>query len=144
MTSSSSACVNGSEGVGAIAVGRPLPKELLTQELSGRYLARYIGDAQPFEGFRFDTPPLVAVLDGGPFSQHVEKEGVVEPDANPHRAAAAKAAQEGAKVRAILVHGPGPATAAGVAVGTSAEALRTAYADLAVHAVPPNAGGSFC
>jgi hypothetical protein len=129
--------------VGAIAVGQPLPKHLLDEPLEARYVARYIGDAQPYEGFRFDTPPLTVFVEGGPFAKKAAEEPV-EPDPAPYRAAGAKAAQAGAKVRAVLIHGPGPATAAGVGVGSALPALKAAYPDLALRPVPPTLGGDEC
>jgi hypothetical protein len=55
-----------------------------------------------------------------------------------------KALREGARVRAVLVHGPGPVTGAGVGVGSRLEALKAAYPDLDLHPVPPTLGGDEC
>lgn len=144
MTSPTHAWVIRSDGVGAITLGRPLPEVIITQGLETRYIVRYVADAQPFEGFRFDAPPLTVLVDGGPFSQQVEAEGVIEPTAERYRMAAAKVARDGAKARAILVHGPGPVTNAGVGVGSRIQALGSAYPDLALHPVPPTLGGDEC
>ena len=133
----------GTGAVGAVALGRPLPKELLGEGLEARYIARYYGDAQPLEGFRLDAPPLTVVIEGGPFAKKAAEEPV-EPTPDPYRADGAKAAREGAKVRAVLVHGPGPVTAAGVGVGTALPALKAAYPDLALRPVPQTLGGDEC
>lgn len=133
----------GSEGVGAVALGKPLPKDLLGEGLEARYVARYIGDAQPFEGLRFDQPPLTAVFDGGPFARKAAEEAI-EPSPEPFRAAGAQAARGGVRVRAVLIHGAGPKTAAGLGVGAALSALRAAYPDLAVRQVPATLGGDEC
>lgn len=133
-----------SDGVGRVRIGEALPKDVLGADLEARYLARYVADAQPFEGFALESPPLTVLIEGGPFARKVEQEGPVEPVADPYRAAGAKAAREGAKVRAVLVRGAGPATAAGVGVGSKLAALKAAYADLKVHPVPPTLGGDEC
>lgn len=133
-----------SDGVGPVHLGRPLPGELLAGDLAARYLLRYVADAQPLEGFRFDAPPLVAAIAGGPFARKVEAEGAIEPAADAYRTAAEKAARDGARVHLLMVHGAGPKTRAGVGVGSSLPALRAAYPDLALQPVPPTLGGDEC
>ena len=140
MTAAANQWVIGSDGVGAIHLGGPVPRELLTPDLDARYVARYIADGQPFEGYRLETPPLTVALDGGPFAKWAEKEAADKVNPDQFRAAAGKAARAGAKVRMIVVHGPGPATAAGIGVGSDLQALKAAYADIKVRSVPGTFG----
>lgn len=140
MTAAPNQWVIGSEGVGPIQLGGPLPRELLTPDLDSRYVARYIADGQPFEGYRLEQPPLTVAIEGGPFAKWAEKEPADKVNPDPFRAAAGKAARAGARVRMIVVHGPGPATPAGIGVGSDLQALKAAYADIKVRSVPGTFG----
>jgi hypothetical protein len=130
----------GSDGVGAIKLGGPVPQALLGKDLDTRYVARYIADGQPFEGYRFDTPPLTLTIEGGPFAKWAVKEAVDKVDPDKFRAAAGKAVRAGAKVKMIVVEGQGPATAAGIGVGSDLAALRAAYPDIKVRSSPGTFG----
>ena len=55
--------------VGVLQLGQPVPAALVTDDLAAHYLARYIADAQPLDGFRLDEPPLTIVLATGPFAE---------------------------------------------------------------------------
>lgn len=123
--------------VGPIALGQPLPAALLTDDLARRYVAAYIADGVAMEGFRFDVPPLTAMIEGGPFTA-LDRVGVDgPPPVDQLRVRGAAAGKAGAKVTMILVHGAGPVTAAGVGVGADLPALRAAYADLRLYPRPP-------
>ncbi len=128
-----------SGAVGCIELGKPLPELLLPADLERHYVARLVADAQPFEGFRFDDPPLVAGIAGGPFAA---SEG--EAPVDSCRAPATAAARGGATVSVIRVHGRGPVTAAGAGVGSTLAELRAAYPDLSYGPVPPTLGADEC
>ncbi|MCS6911722.1 MAG: hypothetical protein RMK29_16025 [Myxococcales bacterium] len=140
MTAAANQWVIGSEGVGPIRLGGAVPQALLTADLDQHYVARYIADGQPFEGYRFEDPPLTVAIAGGPFARFSEKEAVDKVDPSRFRAAAGKQTRAGAKVQMIIVHGAGPATAAGIGVGSDLAALRTAYPDIKLHSVPETFG----
>lgn len=123
--------------VGALVLGQPLPPELATDELGARYVAAYIADGVPFDGFRFDDPPLTAAIADGPFAAQDRDGPGGPPVTEPLRAKAAVIARAGAKVTMVMIHGPGPATAAGVGVGADLAALTAAYPDLRLWPRPP-------
>ena len=128
-----------SGAVGSISLGKPLPEVLLTAGLEQRYVARFVADAQPFEGFRYDDPPLTAGIVDGPFAA---SDGELPIDLI--RSPAAAAARKGAAVSMIRVHGRGPTTEAGVGVGSTLARLRAAYPDLSHCTVPPTLGDDEC
>jgi hypothetical protein len=126
--------------VGSLEIGRPLPNSLLGGDLETFYAATLIADGIPWEGFRFDKPPLWVGIRGGPFA----KEASHDPDTERLKPLAAAAARAGAKIVDLRVHAPGPATAAGVGVGSTLPALRRAYPDLSLQPTPPTFGKDEC
>jgi hypothetical protein len=131
-----------SGAVGAIALGRPIPASLHDQ-LERTYVGEMIADGVPIDGFRLDDPPVLVVIEGGPF-EALTNEGNPVPPADQLRAKAATAARGGAPVARLFVHGPGPATAAGLGVGSDLAALRAAYPDIRTHVQPPTRRDDRC
>lgn len=131
--------------VGPVELGKKLPDVVLARDLEKLYLARYIADAQPIDAFQLDDPPLLIVLEGGPYSE-AAKEG--DPSAmsptDKYRGAAAKAARGGTPVRAVFVMGPGPTTEAGVGVGSTLDDLKRALPDIKLAPIPETFGKDMC
>ena len=131
--------------VGPVELGKALPAELLAGDLESRYLARYIADGQPVDGFQYDEPPVLVLVEDGPFSNRIEKTKKYEdPPVAELRGPGAKAARGGATVKTIMIMGAGPATEAGVGVGSTLEALKAAYADLRLWPFPETLGADMC
>jgi len=131
--------------VGTLELGKRMPDRFTaSKDLEAHYVARYVADAQPLEGFDYDDPPLTIALASGPFTDYVARGGTDEPQLRKLRGKASKAARRGALVKRILVRGPGPATEAGIGVGSKLDALRAAYPDLRVDPLPPTLGNDEC
>jgi len=131
--------------VGPIAVGAALPGVLLARDLAGRYLARYIADAQPVDGFEFSDPPVMVLIAGGPFAAACKAAGaVLAPQPDTRRDAGAEAARSGAVVDRIMVVGAGPATADGLGVGSSFDAIKAAHPDAHLGPRPETLGNDVC
>lgn len=105
--------------VGELALDAPIPAALLG---SARYVPGYIADAQPIDAFRWDDAGITAVVDGGPFSERVQRGETVEPEAEELRVPAVRHART-ARIRAIFVEGAGPTTPQGIGVGRPIAAL---------------------
>lgn len=130
--------------VGAIELGKPLPEALLTPDLEARYIARYFADAQPMEGFRYDDPPLTVVLESGPFAKYLDEvDEPREPPLDQLRGKAVEVARTIA-IKRVMIHGEGPATKAGAAVGRTLAALKSAYPDIKLSPLPETFGDDLC
>ncbi len=131
--------------VGPIALGAALPAALLKRDLGERYVARYIADAQPVDGFQFVDPPVLVLVDGGPFAAHAsQSEEASESPTDALREQGAEAARQGARVSWIMVTGPGPATADGLGVGSTFDAIEAAHPDARLSPRPPTLGNDTC
>jgi hypothetical protein len=125
-------------------VGQPLPASWIDDELAAHYVARYIADAQPMDGFRFDDPPLTIVLTTGPFADLDAKGVNPDPPIDKLRGKAVAAVKRGVTIRKVMIHGKGPATATGLGVGSALAQLQAAHADLRVGPIPPTLGNDEC
>jgi len=110
-------------------LGSPLPRALL-DGIAERYVAKYVADVQPFDGFRFDDPPAVVKLINGPFAQAEAKSSFVEsgpplPGSKTHRNLALLAAKMAEKMRVtwIEVSSELPQTSKGAHVGLMPDEL---------------------
>ena len=128
--------------VGALVLGQPIPASL-HGELERAYVAEMIADGVAIDGFRFEQPPVLAVVDGGPFAA-LDSAGEPAPPVDRLRATAAAAARAGAKVTRLFVDGAGPVTAAGVGVGSDLADLRAAYPDLRTYPQPSTRRDDCC
>jgi hypothetical protein len=107
-------------GVGDIRIGSPIPARHLADEADARrrYEIRWVADAQPFEAFRIDDPPVIAVIDDGPFETWAKDNvGPLEPGRFADEAIAF--AKAGAPVAWIVIEQKGPVTSTGIGVGSS-------------------------
>ncbi|HVV84510.1 MAG TPA: hypothetical protein VHE35_15685 [Kofleriaceae bacterium] len=133
-------------GVGALRLGQPVPAALVDRLAAGEgtYAAGYLADGVAFDGFRLDEPALTIVLSRGPFAERDRKGGAdgapPAPPIDGLRPRAVEAVREGATIRALMIHGRGPATAAGLGVGSTLAELEAALPGLRLQAVPPTVG----
>jgi hypothetical protein len=131
-------------GVGRIALGAALPKDLVPKDASKRYVGGYHADGQAHDGFRLDAPPVTVFLDRGPFQQAAQSAPVDASKAKSLAAKAVKVLRAGAKVTLVLAESAKVKTAAGQGVGSDLKALKAAYPDLQVARVPATFGGDEC
>lgn len=116
-----------SGGIGDIRVGRGIPARYLSDAADARrrYDIRWVADAQPFEAFRIDDPPVVACFEG-PFEQWAKDNvGELRPERFVDDAIAA--AKAGAPVTFIVIEKRGPVTESGIGVGSSWEDVQAAH-----------------
>jgi hypothetical protein len=128
--------------VGPIELGKPLPAVVLGRDLGPTYVARYVADGQAVDAFQLDDPPLLIILDKGPYSDAGGQDPTAMSPTDKYRAQAVEAAKRVA-VRAVLVTGPGPQVA-GVGVGSTLDELKRAFPDLELAPVPETLGKDRC
>lgn len=130
--------------VGPIELGKPLPDVLLARDLAASYTARYIADGQPLDGFRFDDPPLTLVIANGPFAALDATGHQGPPPVDTLREPGVAHARAGALVKAVMIHAAGPATQAGLGVGSTLADLEAGYGDVRLAPLPETLGGDLC
>jgi hypothetical protein len=101
--------------------------QLAGPELETRYAATYYADAQPLEGFVLYDPPVLALVQGGPFAPWARKNvgEPVPPDVKSNALLLARAGK--LSVQMLVVTDPRPKTAAGISVGADYPAFAKAY-----------------
>ena len=129
--------------VGPVTIGKPIPEKLLTRGIEERYIAGYFADAQPYEGFQLQYPPVTVLLDRGPFMQKA-KSSMANPAEKGLPQKALMTAKKGAKVKMIIVESKDVKTDAGVGIGSDLNALKSVYHDLKVNPVPTSFGNDEC
>ena len=123
----------------SVLLGAPLPASLLAG-IAEKYLATYVADAQPFEGFQWDDPPVIVKLSEGPWTQwnkHSSPEPL-EPGSKRHREFAEKAAKLAPKmvVRRIEIASEEPRTSEGARIGSTPEQIFRAHPTAKTFAMP--------
>ena len=116
------------QGVGAVAIGKPLPAALLGGNLEKHYVTTLYADAQPLEGFRLAEPALVAYVNGGPYHDFgMSSPGEALPDGMA--AEAVKLARAGKlTVKMLVITEPSLRTEKKIGVGSSFRDVMTRYA----------------
>lgn len=101
--------------------------QLAGPELESRYAASYYSDAQPLEGFVLYDPPVLALVQGGPFAPWGRK-NPGEPVPAELKANALLLARAGKlTVHMLVVTDPRPKTSAGISVGADYPSFAKAY-----------------
>lgn len=101
--------------------------QLAGPELESRYAASYYSDAQPLEGFVLYDPPVLALVQGGPFAPWGRR-NPGEPVPAELKANALLLARAGKlTVHMLVVTDPRPKTAAGISVGADYPTFAKAY-----------------
>jgi len=129
-------------GVGALTIGEAIPAGMELDPTT--YFATYVADGQPSEGFDLATPPLRAVIDGGPWVKFAANRELMEPPVDRFRDKAVTAAGKGATLRVLVIRSAELRTEAGVGVGSTLAQIEAAHGEPRVGAVPPTLGKDRC
>lgn len=123
----------------SVLLGARLPASLLAG-IAATYVATYVADAQPFEGFRWEDPPVVVTLSDGPWTQWNKKSAPepLQPGSKRHREFAEKAAKHAPNmiVRRIEIDSEEPRTREGAHIGSTPEEIRNAHPEAKTFAMP--------
>ncbi len=123
----------------SVLLGEHLPAALLVG-IADKYVATFVADAQPFEGFRFDDPPVTVKLADGPWAEWNKKASPepLVPGSKRYRDFAGRAAKLAPNmvVRMIEIASDLPRTEEGMHVGSTPEEIRRAYPQAKTFAVP--------
>lgn len=123
-------------GVGDVRIGQPIPKRYLedAQDPKGRYVIRWIADAQPFEAFRVGEPGRLAAFDG-PFMRWGKSHaGPLEPQ--KFYGEALRLARGTAPVLWIVIEEKGYFTRERIGIGSLFSAVEAAYPGIEVRRDP--------
>lgn len=122
--------------VGDLVLAQALSAARLGGEPAKRYVTTFYADAQPLEGFTFETPPLFAALRGGPFHTFgMENPG--EPVPETMAAEAVALAERGElTVQMLVITSAVLRTREGIGVGSSYETVAGAYPKLETLVLP--------
>lgn len=131
------------DGVGNIKINKSLPSEVLTEELLQRYRAGYYADGIAYDGFRLENPPILVLLDSGPFIEKAKK-GNPDPNDKSLVTKALSFARKKAKVKMIVIEDQEVRTDKGIGINSTLSDLKTAYDDTVLHPVPPTFGDDEC
>jgi hypothetical protein len=113
------------DGIGKLKLGG----ELIEPQggFEERYRTSFYRERQPLEGFEFDDPPVLALLDDGPFRSWGAKHVGHEPPEAIRTRAVALARANRFKVAMLVITDERPATTAGVSVGDDYATFAKAY-----------------
>ncbi len=124
-------------GVGALRLGRPVPKALLEGgEAERRYATSFYADAQPLEGFKLVDPAIYVVVSGGPFAKWGHAHPGKPVPERVKKQAVKRALAGKLVVEMLVVTSPELVTAAGLRVGSTWAEVRAAIKGAAITQLP--------
>lgn len=122
--------------VGPFAVAKPLDTAHFPSDLAKYYHTEMFADAQPLEGFVSRNPPVLVLVEGGPFKRFgYNNPGKAVPASVV--AQAVQAARQGRlRMRMLVITSPELRTSKGIGVGSRFHELKAAYPNAEVAILP--------